>query len=87
MDVWKNVLLKLVKAGELDYSSTLSDLSKKTKIQIFEFLVAETLAQIYPEMDWRVSQVQGDQGVDLYGIGKCPLSPTTFKAPTLLILG
>ena len=87
MDVWKNVLLKLVKAGELDHSNTLSDLSEKTKIQIFEFLVAETLAQIYPEMDWRVSQVQGDQGVDLYGMGKCPLSPATSKAPTLLVLG
>jgi hypothetical protein len=42
----------------------------KNRIQLFEFLVTETLARLSPEFTWRVTGVSGDGGIDLQGDGK-----------------
>jgi tetratricopeptide (TPR) repeat protein len=39
------------------------------KFQLFEVLVVESLNQLDPALEWRVTQVSGDQGVDFRGAG------------------
>jgi tetratricopeptide (TPR) repeat protein len=39
------------------------------KFQLFEVLVVETLNRLDPALEWRVTQVSGDQGVDFRGAG------------------
>lgn len=87
MDIWKDVFLKNIYCKNIKKATTLSNTDQDKQIQIFEFLVAETLAKIYPDLEWKVSQVQGDQGVDILGKISCPLSPILLEKSSLLVLG
>lgn len=43
--------------------------SSRKKFQLFEVLVVESLSRLDPALDWAVTQVSGDKGVDFRGAG------------------
>lgn len=60
--IWTNILLKTVDGSSFINATTVTDPQKK--YQIFEVLVAETLAHIQPELNWQVTVGASDGGVD-----------------------
>lgn len=62
-DIWKKILLKSVEGSKFSNTTTITDTSKE--YQVFEVLIAETLACIQPEMSWQVTVGSSDGGVDL----------------------
>lgn len=60
--IWTNILLKTVEGNNFTNATTVTDPQKK--YQIFEVLVAETLAHIQPELNWQVTVGSSDGGVD-----------------------
>lgn len=60
--IWTNILLKMVEGSSFTNAITVTEPQKK--YQIFEILVAETLAHIQPELNWKVTVGVSDGGVD-----------------------
>lgn len=78
--IWKDILLKNVEGNKYKNTKTISpaDRLSKRKYQIFEILVAETLARINPDINWKVTHGNNDGGVDIIG-----LHNSEFKTPFL----
>lgn len=78
--IWKDILLKNVEGNKYKNTKTISpaDRLSKRKYQIFEILVAETLARINPDINWEVTHGSNDGGVDIIG-----LHNSEFKTPFL----
>lgn len=60
--IWTNILLKTVEGSSFTNATTITDTRKK--YQIFEVLVAETLAHVQPELNWQVTVGASDGGID-----------------------
>ena len=85
-DIWKNVLLKQVKGSAFCNATTIRDAEKT--YQVFEVLVVETLACIQPEMEWQVTAVKSDNGVDLIAVSDNKYyNPFSHKTVESVILG
>ena len=85
-DIWKKVLLQSVKGDKFNNATTITDKSKK--YQVFEVLIAETLACIQPEMNWQVTVGSSDGGVDLIATSITNYQiPFTNKNVEQIILG
>lgn len=85
-DIWKNILLKLIEGYNFNNTITIKDKSKK--YQVFEVLIAETLACIQPEMNWQVTVGSSDGGIDLIATPVVNYQiPFTHKNVEQVILG
>ena len=79
-NIWKDILLKNAEGNKFKNTITIPQIDKvsRKKYQIFEILVAETLARISPDVIWEVTHGSKDGGVDIIG-----LHNSTFKTPFL----
>lgn len=68
--IWETVLLKNVKGANFQNVKTIPDIdgALERKYQVFEVLVAETLAQIRPEVNWEITYGNKDDGIDIKGV-------------------
>lgn len=68
--IWETVLLKNVKGANFQNVKTIPDIdgALERKYQVFEVLVAETLAQIRPEVKWEITYGNKDDGIDIKGV-------------------
>ena len=88
--VWKEILLKNIKG---EYFKNVKTIPKtpdalKKKYQIFEILIAETLANVYPDIKWEVTSGSKDDGIDISGIFSPKLqTPFVKEKIEQLILG
>ena len=88
--IWETVLLKNVKGISFQNVKTIPNIdgALERKYQVFEVLVAETLAQIRPEVKWEITYGSKDDGVDIKGIYASSLkTPFSTESPQALILG
>lgn len=88
--IWETVLLKNVKGANLQNAKTIPNIdgALERKYQVFEVLVAETLAQIRPEVKWEITYGNKDDGIDIKGVYSSSLkTPFTTESPQALILG
>lgn len=88
--VWKDILLKNAKGCEFQGTKTLPKEEKalQKRYQVFEILVAETLAEIRPEVSWELTYGSNDDGVDIKGLYTSALkTPFSSESPQALILG
>lgn len=78
--IWKDILLKNAEGNKFKNTRTIppADRLSKIKYQIFEILVAETLARINPDVNWQVTHGSKDGGIDIIGFHN-----STFKTPFL----
>ena len=78
--IWKSILLKNVEGKKFKNTLTIpfTDKASRNKYQVFEILVAETLARISPDVRWEVTHGSKDGGVDIIGFHNL-----TFKTPFL----
>ena len=85
-DIWNDILLKSVDGYKFHNASTIKEPNKK--YQVFEVLIAETLAYIQPEMDWHVTVGSSDGGVDLIAFSNNYYkNPFVNKVTEQLLLG
>jgi hypothetical protein len=88
--IWETILLKNVKGANFQNVKTIPDIdgALQKKYQVFEVLVAETLAKIRPEVKWEITYGSKDDGIDIKGIYLSSLrTPFTTESPQALILG
>lgn len=88
--IWETILLKNVKGINFQNVKTIPDVdgALERKYQVFEVLVAETLAKIRPEVEWEITYGSKDDGVDIKGIYTSSLkTPFSTESPQALILG
>lgn len=78
--IWKDILLKNAEGNKFKNTRTISTSNKtsNSRYQIFEILVAETLARISPDVSWEVTHGSKDGGIDIIGFHN-----STFKTPFL----
>lgn len=63
-------VMKSLSAGEkFQLVTSLPPESLKKQFQLFEVLVVESLNRLDPALEWKVTQVSGDRGVDFRGTG------------------
>lgn len=63
-------VMKSLSAGsEFQAVTCIPQKSLRKKFQLFEVLVVESLNRLDPALDWAVTQVSGDKGVDFRGAG------------------
>ncbi len=88
--IWETVLLKNVKGANFQNVKTIPNMdgALERKYQVFEVLVAETLAQIRPEVKWEITYGSKDEGIDIKGVYSSSLkTPFSTESPQALILG
>lgn len=88
--VWNDILLKNIKGKLFCNVKTIPNIegALEKKYQVFEILVAETLAKIRPEVSWEITYGSKDDGVDIKGIYSSTLkTPFSSESPQELILG
>lgn len=88
--IWKTILLKNIEGKKFKNTITIpfTDKDSKNKYQIFEILVAETLARINPDICWEVTHGCKDGGVDIIGFHNlAPKTPFIKEIPQQLTLG
>lgn len=88
--IWETVLLKNIKGSNFQHVKTIPDIdgALERKYQVFEVLVAETLAQIRPDVKWEITYGNKDDGIDIKGVYSSSLkTPFTTESPQALILG
>lgn len=83
---WK-ILLKSVKGSELRNIKCLPDNKLEFQFQLFEIMVAETFCWLADGMDWVVTQIRGDAGVDFEGIKEGIIVAGITTLPGILIYG
>lgn len=83
-DVWKKVLEKQVSSDKLSLAKSVTQEGKPYEVQIFEVLAAETLNLHDPQVDWQVTTIGHDGGVDLIGYEKRKIT-TPFVQPFHII--
>lgn len=88
--IWKAILLKNVEGRKFKNTLTIpiADKASRNKYQIFEILVAETLARISPDIRWEVTHGSKDGGVDIIGFHNIAFkTPFLKEVPQQLTLG
>lgn len=88
--IWKDILLKNAEGKKFKNSITIpqNEKASKKKYQIFEILVAETLARISPDVIWEVTHGSKDGGVDIIGLHNPTIrTPFIKEVPQQLTLG
>ena len=66
-EVWKQNHILIRNFAATSFNNTVTT-PTKGQLQVFEVLVAETLARFNPHYKWEVTKVQGDEGIDFKGI-------------------
>jgi len=85
--VWKHILLKNINREYLTALKTIPLQLKKGRFQVFEVLVAEALSLLDHDIQWIVTAVQGDGGIDFEGVVVARDIPEWFVLPSQVILG
>ena len=89
-EIWEKILLKKVYGYELTNTVTIekNEQNNKRKYQVFEVLVAETLALLDTKTKWETTCGNNDQGVDIVGSRKAECTtPFLSNVPEQLYLG
>lgn len=85
-DIWKTLLEKTAKGHQFPSATVIRD--KDKSYQVFEVLVAETLARVAPEWEWSATQGSGDGGIDFFATLKRQVKTPFVPVPiNQLLLG
>jgi len=87
--IWDDLLLLKVEVEKFENLKTLTTdaISEGGKFQIFEVLVAETLAVLEPDTKWQTTVGGNDGGIDFIGYRSAEASPYIAHHPEQVILG